>query len=151
ARAATAEWAELKDSDDPARLRAFADKFAGTPEAQQALNRADELKATREQAQRSSEKEGERKAGPPREAPRAVTYPDGSRYVGSFANGKRNGQGTYTYANGDRYIGGWLNDNMHGQGVYTFADGGRYSGQWRDDEMDGFGIRTWPDKDRYEG
>ena len=150
ARAATARWAELQNSDDVARLRQFADDFAGTPEARLALNRADELKAAQEQARRSSEKEAERTAGP-RDGPRTMTYPDGSRYVGTLANGKRSGQGTYTYANGDRYVGAWQNDNMHGSGIYTFADGGRYTGEWRDDEMHGRGIRTWPDGDRYDG
>jgi len=150
ARAASARWAELQNSDDVARLQQFADDFAGTPEGRLALNRADELKAAQDQARRSSEKEAERTAGP-RDAPRTMTYPDGSRYTGTLASGKRNGQGTYTYANGDRYVGAWQNDNMHGRGIYTFADGGRYTGEWRDDEMHGHGIRTWPDGDRYDG
>ena len=150
ARAATAAWAELQNSDDPARLQRFADQFPGTPEARQALDRADELKATNEQARRSSEREAGRDTGP-REPPRAVTYPDGSRYVGGVVNNQRSGQGTYTYANGDRYIGTWLNDDMHGRGTYTWADGGRYVGEWRNDKLDGRGIRTWPDGDRYEG
>ncbi len=150
ARAATAQWAEVQNSDDVARLQQFATDFAGTPEGRLALNRADELKAAQEQARSRSEKAPDR-TPETREGPRAFTYPDGSRYVGSLSNGKRNGTGVYTYANGDRYTGMWVNDNMHGRGIYTFADGGRYEGDWRDDEMHGYGSRTWPDGDRYDG
>jgi len=148
ARAATAQWADLQNSDDVARLRQFADDFAGTPEGRLALNRADELKAAQEQARSRSQKAPERTPGT-RET--TTTYPDGSRYVGSLANGKRNGVGVYTYANGDTYTGMWLNDDMHGRGIYNFADGGRYEGEWRDDKMHGYGSRTWPDGDRYHG
>ncbi|WP_178131190.1 serine/threonine-protein kinase [Reyranella sp. CPCC 100927] len=150
ARAATTQWPELQNSEDVARLQQFATDFAGTPEGRLALNRADELKAAQEQARSRSEKAPDR-APETREGPRSFTYPDGSRYVGTLSNGKRNGQGTYTYANGDRYVGAWQNDDMHGQGVYTFADGGRYTGEWRNDKMHGHGVRTWPDGDRYDG
>ena len=51
------------------------------------------------------------------------TYPNGSRYVGEYKNGKRHGQGTYTYANGDKYVGEWNDGWRHGQGTYTSADG----------------------------
>jgi len=29
-----------------------------------------------------------------------MTFPDGAYYIGSFVNGKRDGQGVYTYASG---------------------------------------------------
>jgi len=35
------------------------------------------------------------------------TYPDGSKYVGEFRDGKRHGQGTYTFQEGDTYVGEW--------------------------------------------
>ena len=33
------------------------------------------------------------------------TYPDGSKYVGEFKDGKKDGQGTYTFPNGTKYVG----------------------------------------------
>lgn len=154
AQAAAAGWAELQASEDPVQLRAFADRFAGLPEAQLALERADTVEASARKAVTRSERRQDEPVpsdSPRRDSSRDVTYDDGSRYVGSFARGLRNGEGTYTYANGDRYVGAWLDGDMHGHGVYTFADGGRYEGEWRHDKMHGHGVRLWADGDRYDG
>ncbi len=154
AQAATAGWAELQASEDPVQLRSFADRFAGLPEARLALERADTVEASARKAVTRSERRPDEPVppdSPRRDSSRDVTYDDGSRYVGDFARGLRNGEGTYTYANGDRYVGAWLDGDMHGHGVYTFADGGRYEGEWRHDKMHGRGVRVWADGDRYDG
>jgi hypothetical protein len=36
-----------------------------------------------------------------------MIFPDGKKYVGSWKNGKKNGQGTYNNPNGSKYIGRW--------------------------------------------
>ena len=36
-----------------------------------------------------------------------MNFANGSKYVGEYKDGMRNGQGTMTYANGDEYVGEW--------------------------------------------
>ena len=36
---------------------------------------------------------------------RPFTFPDGSKYVGEYKNGKCNGQGTFTTPDGFKYVG----------------------------------------------
>lgn len=104
------------------------------------------------------------------------TFPGGSRYTGSFKDGKlhgygvysyspsgdlydgewkvdaKHGQGTYYYANGDRYVGQWFAGKKHGKGCFIFENGDEYRGSWRDDQMDGFGVFTLGSGDScYEG
>lgn len=57
--------------------------------------------------------------------------PRGGTYLGNFAGGLRDSQGTFTYHNGDIYVGQWLNGKKHGQGTYTYAkDDTRLVGEW---------------------
>ena len=41
-----------------------------------------------------------------------MTYPDGTKYVGEFYEGLRNGQGTYTHTDGKVDKGIWENDKL---------------------------------------
>ena len=61
------------------------------------------------------------------------TYADipGSKYVGEFMNGKKNGQGTFTWADGAKYVGGWMDGKMHGQGTFTKDDGAIFKGLFK--------------------
>ena len=61
------------------------------------------------------------------------TYADipGSKYVGEFMNGKKNGQGTFTWADGAKYVGGWMDGKMHGQGTFTKDDGAIVKGLFK--------------------
>ncbi len=52
-------------------------------------------------------------------------YPDGSKYVGEFKDGKAIGHGTCYYANGDKYVGYWRNHGPNGEGVYTYKSNGK--------------------------
>ena len=67
------------------------------------------------------------------------TYADipGSKYVGEFMNGKKNGQGTFTWADGAKYVGGWMDGKMHGQGTFTFTDGTIGRGLWENGNIVG--------------
>ncbi len=60
------------------------------------------------------------------------TWPDGDEYVGEWRDGKKHGQGTYTWPDGDEYVGEWKNGQEHGQGTYTYADGRVWKGRWSD-------------------
>lgn len=47
------------------------------------------------------------------------------KFVGSWVDDQRCGNGKYFYVNGDTYDGEWQNHVRHGQGCYTFAETGR--------------------------
>ncbi len=79
------------------------------------------------------------------------TYPDGSKYVGEFRDGKRHCQGTYTFQEGDTYVGEWKYGEENGQGTFTYPDGGKYVGRWKDDKRNGQGTYTYPDGRKYVG
>lgn len=103
-------------------------------------------------------------------------YPSGSKYVGSFKDGKlqgygiytyspsgdvyegewkadlKHGHGSYHYANGDKYIGEWYMGKKHGKGRFLFTTGDEYSGAWKEDKMDGYGVfKLALNGNRYEG
>jgi hypothetical protein len=59
------------------------------------------------------------------------------RYVGSFAKGRLEGDGTYTWQNGATLVGVFKAGKAHGPGVYTTAQGVRYQGRFVDGRLDG--------------
>ena len=68
------------------------------------------------------------------------TYPDGSRYEGSWVDDQRNGHGVYRYANGDTFEGDWYEHKRHGYGIYTYATTGTsYRGMWEAGQKKGSG------------
>ena len=75
----------------------------------------------------------------------AITYSDGTLYVGEFKDGLPNGQGTFTYASGTQYVGEWMDGKNNGQGTKTFADGSQYVGEWMDGKRNGQGALTYTD------
>ena len=75
----------------------------------------------------------------------ALTYPDGSEYVGQVKNGKANGKGTLTWPDGRKYTGQWENGNRHGKGTMTVPNGPKYVGEFKDDHVHGKGILYNPD------
>ena len=58
-------------------------------------------------------------------------YPSGARYIGAFADGRREGLGTCYYSDGSRYFGYWHHDRPEGEGVLTYDDGRELKGEWR--------------------
>ena len=68
------------------------------------------------------------------------TYDNGDKYVGSFVNDRRQGQGTYYYNSGNRYEGEWKEGKKHGQGTFYFNNGNRYEGEWKEGKMQGQGT-----------
>ena len=60
-----------------------------------------------------------------------ITWADGDRYVGRFSGGEQHGHGTYTWAAGDRYEGEFSAGKAHGIGTYTSADGRARTCEWR--------------------
>ena len=69
-----------------------------------------------------------------------MTFPNGDKYVGEFAEGLFHGQGTYTLSNGQQYTGTWQEGKRHGQGTLTYPNGDTYVGAWQDDKRQGQGT-----------
>lgn len=64
-------------------------------------------------------------------------YADGSKYDGSFRNGKFEGQGKFYFANGERYEGKFHQNYPHGPGTLYKPTGEVESGEWRNGEFAG--------------
>ena len=68
------------------------------------------------------------------------TFVNGTKYVGEWKNGNRNGQGTTTTDKGDSYVGEWKDDKPNVQGTMIFSIGGSYVGEWKDGKYNGQGT-----------
>jgi hypothetical protein len=62
------------------------------------------------------------------------TFPDGTKYVGEFKNGRREGQGTYTFANGNKYIGEW--EDFAAVGGWYYWPGGHKTWSYMDPDWE---------------
>ena len=71
-----------------------------------------------------------------------LTYGDGSKVEGSFANDYPEGRCVKTFADGSVYRGGLKQGLFHGHGKYKQPlDGSEYTGNWVKNEMKGEGIK----------
>jgi hypothetical protein len=68
------------------------------------------------------------------------TWNDGTRYEGSFRDGKRDGEGVYYYASGAKYIGSQSSDGRHGWGTYYYPTGSKFLGEWVNELKHGKGT-----------
>jgi hypothetical protein len=57
-------------------------------------------------------------------------YNNGDMYTGQFANGRRNGYGTYHWANGAQYTGYYKDGQRDGPGVFYGSNGKVMTGIW---------------------
>jgi hypothetical protein len=80
-----------------------------------------------------------------------IEFPDGSKYSGQFEAGEIHGQGTMIFPDGSKYIGQFKNGMIHGQGTMTFPDGSMYEGQFEDDKYHGEGAWSSPGGIKYSG
>jgi hypothetical protein len=64
----------------------------------------------------------------------SYTYPNGTKYLGGFNNGKPNGKGRVTFSDGASYEGTWANDSPNGFGTYIFNKKA-ISGYWKDGKL----------------
>ena len=89
------------------------------------------------------------------------TYSDGTKYIGEFRDGKKQGRGILIFGKqsqftGDKYIGEFKNDKYNGQGIFTFSvnskfSGDKYIGGFKDNKKNGYGIYTYADGSKYVG
>ncbi|MFW6016409.1 MAG: MORN repeat-containing protein [bacterium] len=78
-------------------------------------------------------------------------YPDGSKYIGEFKDGKPNGKGTISHSDGSVYEGEVKNGKRHGKGLFKFSDGGVYKGEYISNLRNGYGVHIYSNGNRYEG
>ena len=86
-----------------------------------------------------------------REGPGLNYYSNGNLYVGMYKNGKKEGKGKYKWKNGDFYEGMWKNGVKDGEGIYKCSNGDFYKGLFKNDKLNGKGVYTWKNKYIYEG
>ncbi len=78
-------------------------------------------------------------------------YPDGSKYVGDFLEGKFHGKGVLYLSKGDKYVGHWRENMKEGLGRYTFSTGQTYKGGFHLNEFHGQGYMKYKNGDEYDG
>ena len=59
-----------------------------------------------------------------------LTWPDGTRYVGSVRSNQMHGQGTIYWQDGTRYVGNFENHDRQGAGMIILLDGTTYEGEF---------------------
>jgi hypothetical protein len=59
----------------------------------------------------------------------------GSKYLGEFKNGKKNGQGVFHYSDNIKYVGSWRNDLRHGLGNVYINGKVAQTGTWENDKI----------------
>lgn len=62
--------------------------------------------------------------------PSTITFPNGTKYIGTVFENQITGKGTYYFPKGGEYTGGVLNGLRHGFGTYKSSTGIIYDGEW---------------------
>eukprot|EP00051_Salpingoeca_urceolata_P035801 m.31412 g.31412 ORF g.31412 m.31412 type:complete len:147 (-) comp9741_c0_seq1:68-508(-) len=88
---------------------------------------------------------GEWSADGKREGFGVLTFADGSRYAGRFAQGLCHGFGSLSFPDNSKYEGEFANGKYNGFGVYQRADGMKYEGSFREGQAHGLGLLTFAD------
>ncbi len=73
------------------------------------------------------------------------------KYEGEFADGLKQGEGTYLWENGDRYQGHFASDRPDGRGRYQFANGDAYEGEVKLGVIAGRGSYASKNGDLFDG
>ncbi|CAK9088769.1 unnamed protein product [Durusdinium trenchii] len=57
-------------------------------------------------------------------------FNDGSKYTGSWKDGKPNGHGSFWFRDGGKFVGSWKNGIAEGEGIQTYATGPKGNKEW---------------------
>lgn len=77
---------------------------------------------------------------------------DGSKYMGEWWDGMREGEGkTFFAQKQSMHYGSYHRDKRHGKGKFGWKDRRVYEGDFIEDRREGRGTLTWPDGTKYEG
>lgn len=90
--------------------------------------------------------------GEPQNGEVEYAYADGTKYVGEWCDGQRQGRGTLFSHNNTVYTGTWLNNQLHGHGTLIRSDGSSIECEWENGrQLNGDGILTFTDGSSYTG
>ena len=78
-------------------------------------------------------------------------FKSGSKFNGTFKNGRIHNFGTLYFSDGRIYKGQWAKQRRHGKGVLKFRDGAIYAGNFANNQMDGKGRLKLANGDVYDG
>ena len=78
-------------------------------------------------------------------------YSDGTKYIGEWKAGKKNGQGWEDFKSGNVYEGNHVDNQREGQGTMTYTDGTKYKGEWKAGKKNGHGWEDFKSGNVYEG
>ena len=73
-----------------------------------------------------------------------ATFPDGTRYTGTWEFGYRHGKGELIYPDGRKYIGDFHAGHKHGQGKMVYPDGRVFTGEFKLGKRTGHGTMVYP-------
>ncbi len=143
-------WESIRDSEHPAAIQLYLDRYPGGTFAALARLRLEHLEdaATSPTQQQSTVTLQVLRARVPPGQPYVrglFKGADGRRYEGGYGGNSEASGGTITWAEGDRYAGRFSRGEMHGHGTYTWAAGGRYEGKFAAGNVHGRGTYTSPD------
>ena len=79
-----------------------------------------------------------------------------NKFEGEIENGQPNGNGIWTQCCGSKYVGQFVNGLREGIGTFTWSihstNGvGMYEGEYKNNKQSGKGIRTRSDGSKYDG
>lgn len=80
-----------------------------------------------------------------------LKWPDGTTYIGEWANNKANGRGLIFFCNSDRFEGNFTENCYEGEGVYISNKGNKFEGLWSRNIPEGFGVETFSEGHKFEG
>ncbi|KAH6586547.1 hypothetical protein BASA50_000501 [Batrachochytrium salamandrivorans] len=78
-------------------------------------------------------------------------FPNGDIYEGRYAQGKREGQGSYKWKAEHRYNGMYSDNQRHGVGYFVYPDGSKYKGDFIAGKRHGNGTYVYSNGDAYQG
>jgi len=86
-----------------------------------------------------------------RDGPGQMTYADGARYSGHWADNVQSGEGTLQFANGDIYEGSFSDGVKAGQGKLTYHNGDVLTGLFKEDDAHGPCVKTFVNGEVWTG
>ncbi|MBM3620711.1 MAG: hypothetical protein FJX20_08465 [Alphaproteobacteria bacterium] len=119
----------MVESSSATAVRANATAERASIAAQRARERAGEARIRAAEAGKANLPGAER-----------VDFPDGSKYVGTVRDNRREGLGVVELADGERQAGEWKADRLDGLGTVRTTDGRGYEGEWSAGVPAGFGV-----------
>jgi hypothetical protein len=63
-----------------------------------------------------------------------ISFNDGSKYKGTWKNGKRHGKGEFKTSDGCFYCGDWIENVIEGEGIFCYLNKDVYRGSFSNNQ-----------------